>query len=325
MTRLAKSSIASPRPPGRTCRRRAGSRRRPGADQREPEQETRNRNTNVNRNKNVNVNSNRNVNRNVNVDRDVDIDVDVDRHGCCYHHHSGWGVAAAVTTAVVVGSIVNTLPPSCTVVMVNGFTYQQCGNTCISPSSSGPAHLRRRQRAAIDRSPRNPAESTGAARTRVARRRRVTEESVRRLRRPLLLFLPDLASRSWRSACPPTDKEIAMRSLELSRSTGVLPLCCLTLLWRWLWGAAEAGAGAAGDTPTAGAPAETDLGAVKERFDTDETGGFVPTPKTKEELEVARKAYSPFRRTDVPDARLLSARPTITRRTRVTPTWRATP
>ena len=96
-----------------------------------------NRNTNVNRNKNVNVNSNRNVNRNVNIDRDVDIDVDVDRHGCCYHHHSGWGVAAAVTTAVVVGSIVNTLPPSCTVVMVNGFTYQQCGSTWYQPQFVG--------------------------------------------------------------------------------------------------------------------------------------------------------------------------------------------
>jgi len=37
-----------------------------------------------------------------------------------------------------------------------------------------------------------------------------------------------------------------------------------------------------------------DVGAVKDAFDTDETGGFVPTPKTKEELEAARKAYSPF-------------------------------
>jgi hypothetical protein len=34
--------------------------------------------------------------------------------------------------------------------------------------------------------------------------------------------------------------------------------------------------------------------AVKDAFDTDETGGFVPKPKTKEELAAARKAYSPF-------------------------------
>ena len=37
-----------------------------------------------------------------------------------------------------------------------------------------------------------------------------------------------------------------------------------------------------------------DVGGVKDAFDTDETGGFVPTPKTKEELEAARKAYSPY-------------------------------
>jgi hypothetical protein len=107
-----------------------------------------NRNTNVNSNKNVNVNSNRNVNRNTNVDidrrRDVDIDIDVDhRHsGCCYHDNNGWGVAAAVATtavvtAAVIGSTVNTLPPACTVVMVNGMTYQQCGSVWYQPQFVG--------------------------------------------------------------------------------------------------------------------------------------------------------------------------------------------
>ena len=42
--------------------------------------------------------------------------------------------------------------------------------------------------------------------------------------------------------------------------------------------------------PAAGAE---DIGAVKDAFDTDETTG-VPVPKTKEEQEAARKAYSPF-------------------------------
>jgi hypothetical protein len=103
-----------------------------------------NRNTNVNSNKNVNVNSNRNVNRNVDIDRDIDIDVDVDhRHGgCCYNDNHGWGVAAAVATtavvtAAVIGSTVNTLPPACTVVMVNGMTYQQCGNVWYQPQFVG--------------------------------------------------------------------------------------------------------------------------------------------------------------------------------------------
>ena len=100
-----------------------------------------NRNTNVNRNNNVNVNRNNNVN--INRDRDIDIDVDVDRHhGCCYHdHHDGIGVVGAVAavavTAAVIGSVVNTLPPSCTVVMVNGFAYQQCGSTWYQPQFVG--------------------------------------------------------------------------------------------------------------------------------------------------------------------------------------------
>lgn len=93
-----------------------------------------NGNTNVTRNKNVNRNTN------IDVDRDIDVDVDVDRHGCCYH--SGWGVAAAVATtavvtAAVVGSVVYTLPPSCTIVVVNGFSYQQCGTVWYQPQISG--------------------------------------------------------------------------------------------------------------------------------------------------------------------------------------------
>ena len=105
-----------------------------------------NRNTNINRDKNVNVNSNRNVNRNVNRDVDIDIDrdidIDVDRHGCCYHDHGGWGVAAAVATtavvtAAVVGTRVTVLPPACTVVYVNGFTYHQCGTVWYQPQFVG--------------------------------------------------------------------------------------------------------------------------------------------------------------------------------------------
>ena len=102
---------------------------------------------NVNSNKNVNVNRNTNKNVNVNSHRDVDIDVDVDHHhhggyygGCCYH--SGVGTAMAVTatamvTAAVIGSVVNTLPPSCSTVIVNGFAYQQCGSTWYQPQIAG--------------------------------------------------------------------------------------------------------------------------------------------------------------------------------------------
>ena len=107
-----------------------------------------NRNTNVNRNasanRNVNVNSNRNTN--VNVNRNVD--VDVHHHGgyygggCCYNDYHPVATAAAITatamvTAAVIGSMVNTLPPSCTSVVINGFAYQQCGSTWYQPQISG--------------------------------------------------------------------------------------------------------------------------------------------------------------------------------------------
>ncbi|MDE0950365.1 MAG: hypothetical protein OSA45_03795 [Halioglobus sp.] len=86
---------------------------------------------NVNRHGNVNINSNRDVNVNVN-NRGY-------HHGCCYHdNYHPLAVAAAVTaTAIVVGSMVNSLPPSCQTVIVSGFAYQQCGNTWYQPQMSG--------------------------------------------------------------------------------------------------------------------------------------------------------------------------------------------
>ena len=95
-----------------------------------------NRNVNVDRN----VNVNQNFNRNIDVDRDVDVDVDHHYggwgYGCCYHPVAA-ATAAAVTTAAVVGSIVHSLPPSCTTVSVNGLTYQQCGSTWYQPQFVG--------------------------------------------------------------------------------------------------------------------------------------------------------------------------------------------
>jgi hypothetical protein len=95
------------------------------------------RNNNVNRNNNYNRHTNINRNTNINVNRDVNV---YGGGGCCYH--SGWGTAAAVATtaivtAAVVGSMVNTLPPACSMVVVNGFTYQQCGSTWYQPQISG--------------------------------------------------------------------------------------------------------------------------------------------------------------------------------------------
>src|SRR5262245_45608477 len=94
-----------------------------------------NRDTNVNRNNNVNRNTNVNVNRNIDVDRDIDVDVNVNHRygygGCCYNSGGGAFVAGAVVgaavTAAVVGNRVTTFPPSWSVVILNGFAYQQSG------------------------------------------------------------------------------------------------------------------------------------------------------------------------------------------------------
>jgi hypothetical protein len=97
-----------------------------------------NRNTNVNANRNVNVNANRNVN--VNVNREVDVHGGY-YGGCCYHPIATAAAVAAtaVVTAAAIGSMVHTIPPSCTVVEVNGLTYQQCGSTWYQPQFVGTA------------------------------------------------------------------------------------------------------------------------------------------------------------------------------------------
>jgi hypothetical protein len=46
-------------------------------------------------------------------------------------------VGAAAVTAVAVGSVVRSLPPSCSTVVAGGVTYQQCGPTWYQPQYSG--------------------------------------------------------------------------------------------------------------------------------------------------------------------------------------------
>jgi hypothetical protein len=108
-----------------------------------------NRNVNVNQNtnvkRNVNVNQNTNVNRNVNVNQNTNVNVNrnVNVSGGYYgpSYHSGPSVAgvvaATVVTAAVVGSVVKSLPPSCTTVYANGLAYQNCGGTYYQPQYQG--------------------------------------------------------------------------------------------------------------------------------------------------------------------------------------------
>ena len=91
-------------------------------------------NANINRNIN-NANVNRNIN-NVNVNRNYDLDVDVDNNWHPVARAAAWTAGAAVTAAAI-GSIAYTLPPSCTTVVVNGMSYQQCGSTWYEPRFAG--------------------------------------------------------------------------------------------------------------------------------------------------------------------------------------------
>ena len=103
----------------------------------------------VNRNTNANVNRNANINRNTNVNTNRNVNVNVDRNvnvhggyyggyyggGCCYHPAATAAAvtAASVATAAVVGSMVHTLPPSCSAVVVGGVSYQHCGSAWYQP------------------------------------------------------------------------------------------------------------------------------------------------------------------------------------------------
>lgn len=108
-----------------------------------------NRNVRASANSNIsgNRNVNRNVNRNTNVNVNRNIDVHNDWHGGDYghwddHYYHPVATAAAVTaaavvTSAVVGSIVYSVPPSCSTVVVNGISYSQCGSTWYQPRYAG--------------------------------------------------------------------------------------------------------------------------------------------------------------------------------------------
>ncbi len=103
-----------------------------------------NANVNSNRAGNANVNNNRNAVANNSGNRTVNnVNVNGDFDG--NNWNGGWDddyhpfAAAAVVggTAAIVGSMVNSIPPSCTPVVVNGATYSQCGSTYYQPQYAG--------------------------------------------------------------------------------------------------------------------------------------------------------------------------------------------
>jgi hypothetical protein len=94
--------------------------------------------TNINRNVNSTTTSRDvNVNRtDINVNRNYDLDVDVDRNWHPVARGAAFAAGAALTSAAI-GSVVYSLPPSCTVTVVGGVSYQQCGATWYQPRFSG--------------------------------------------------------------------------------------------------------------------------------------------------------------------------------------------
>lgn len=47
------------------------------------------------------------------------------------------GVVVGATTALAIGSVVSSVPANCVPVLINGLTYQQCGNTWYKPEYVG--------------------------------------------------------------------------------------------------------------------------------------------------------------------------------------------
>lgn len=87
-------------------------------------------------NRDVNRTVNRDVNRNVNVNGNYDLDYDVDNHWHPVARAAAFTAGAALTAAAI-GSVVYSLPPSCTSTTVSGVTYQQCGSAWYQPQFAG--------------------------------------------------------------------------------------------------------------------------------------------------------------------------------------------
>ena len=91
---------------------------------------------------NRNINANNVGNRNVNNFNNRNVNVSGDFDG---GWNGGWDddyhpfAAAAVVggTAALVGSMVNSIPPSCAPTVVNGVTYSNCGGTWYQPQYAG--------------------------------------------------------------------------------------------------------------------------------------------------------------------------------------------
>lgn len=93
------------------------------------------------------IDRNVNIDREINVDREIHIDGDGGwwdwDDGCCFHRHpiaraAAWGAAAAAYNSAYYDPYVYTLPyDDCVVEVVNGITYQRCGDDWYQPQFEG--------------------------------------------------------------------------------------------------------------------------------------------------------------------------------------------
>ena len=96
------------------------------------------------KNRDIDVN-NRNVNVNVNVNKRYYGGYNRNGHYHRYYHYHGGrygyydgGIFHPLATALAIGAIVAVLPPNCTIMVVNGIGYRQCGNYWYRPQYDGP-------------------------------------------------------------------------------------------------------------------------------------------------------------------------------------------
>lgn len=124
---------------GGAAARPAGGGGRPGVRSNAPTSVNHGGNrANINSGNRTNINNN-----NVNINRNVNVNGGGGYYGHDYHddwddHWHPVATAAAVTvTAAAIGSIVRSVPPSCTTVVVSGASYSQCGSTWYQPQYVG--------------------------------------------------------------------------------------------------------------------------------------------------------------------------------------------
>ena len=79
------------------------------------------------------ISGNVNSNRTINADRHRDIDIDVDDRNDWVDDHPVAAAAVVARTSAAIGSTVYSIPPSCSVVVVDSVTYQQCGSVWYEP------------------------------------------------------------------------------------------------------------------------------------------------------------------------------------------------